>query len=96
MFEAALFAMWQNDFISISRLDDLPVDDDDTNFSDFATNELNNDYSTFSLIRLQFAFHILLMGQIFSIFVFSVEDLYYRACITPATSTALFSAQGYQ
>jgi hypothetical protein len=58
MFEAGLFEKWENDFMSSSRLDYHPIDDDDTNFSDFATNELNNDYSTFSLIHLQVVFHI--------------------------------------
>jgi hypothetical protein len=93
VFEAGLFEKWQNDFMSSSRLDGHPIDDNDTNFSDFATNELNTDYSTFSLIHLQIVFHILLIGQIFSIFIFLVEILYYRACITAATSTTVYRAQ---
>jgi hypothetical protein len=69
MFEAGLFEKWQNDFISSSRLEYHPIDDDDTNFSDFATNELNTDYSSFSLIHLQVVFHIFLIGK-FSAFFF--------------------------
>jgi hypothetical protein len=79
MFEAGLFVKWWNDFMSSSRLEDNPFDDDDTNFSDFAANELNTDYTTFSLITLEVVFHILLIGEIFSTFVFLVEVLYYRA-----------------
>jgi hypothetical protein len=44
MFEADLFEKWLNDFMSSPRLDDHPLDDDDnddTNFSVFATEELN-------------------------------------------------------
>jgi hypothetical protein len=93
MFQAGLFEKWQNDFMSSSRFDDHPIDDDDTNFSDFATNELNTDYSPFSLIHLQFVFHIVLIGQIISTFVFVAEVLCYRACITATTSTALYSQQ---
>jgi hypothetical protein len=93
IFEAGLFDKWQNDFLSSSRRDDHPVDDDDTNFSDFTTNELNADYSTFSLIHLQVVFETLLIGQIISIFVFLVEVLYYRSCITAATSTTMYSPQ---
>ena len=37
MFEADLFEKWWNDFMSSPRLDDHPLDDDDTNFSVFAT-----------------------------------------------------------
>ena len=81
MSEAGLFQKWWKDFMSSSRLDDHPIDDDDTNFSDFATNELNTDHSTFSLIHLQVIFGTLLMGQIFSIFVFLVEVLYYRITV---------------
>jgi len=69
VFEAGLIEKWQNDFMSSSRLDYLPiVDDDDTNFSDFATNELNSDYSTFSLMHLEVVFYLLLIGQIISTF----------------------------
>jgi hypothetical protein len=94
MFEGGLFDNCWNDFMSSSRLDDHPIDDDDdTNFSDFATNELNTDSSTFSLIHLQVVFHILLIGQVFSIFIFLVEVLYYRACISAATSTTIYRAQ---
>ena len=89
MFEAGLFEKWRNDFMSSSRLDDHPVDDDDTKFSDRVTNELNTDYSTFSLINLQVLFHILLRGQFVSTFVSLVEVLYYRTCITAATSTTV-------
>jgi hypothetical protein len=93
MFEAGLFEQWWKDFLSNSKLDDHPIDDDDTKFSDFATNELNTDYTTFSLNHLQVVFHMLLIGHIFNFFVFLVEVLYYRACITAATSTAGYSAQ---
>jgi hypothetical protein len=99
MFEGGLFDNCWNDFMSNSRLDDHPIDDDDdddhddTNFSHFATNESNTDYSSFSLIHLQVVFHILLIGQIFSVFVFLLEVLYYRASITAATSTTLYRAQ---
>jgi hypothetical protein len=89
MFEAGLFEKWRNDFMSSSRLDDHPIDDDDTKFSDFVTNELDTDYSTFPLINLQVLFHILLRGQSISTFVFLIEVLYYRACITAATSTTM-------
>jgi len=93
IFEAGLNKKWHNDFMSSPRLDDHPIDDDDTNFSDFATNELNTDYSTFSLKHLQVVFYVLLIGQIISTFVFLVEVLYYRACITAANNTALYRAQ---
>jgi hypothetical protein len=93
MFEAGLFEKWQNDFMSSSRLDDLPIDDDDTKFSDITTKELNTDYSPFSLIQLQVVFHIILIGQIISTFVLLVEVLYYRACIPAATSSTLYRAQ---
>jgi hypothetical protein len=76
IFEAGLYEKWQNDFMSSSRLDDHPIDDDDTNFSDFATNELNTDYSIISLIHLQVVFQSLLIGHIISTFVFFVEVLY--------------------
>ena len=89
VFEAGLFENWVNDFKSSSRFDDHPIDDDDINFSDLASKELNTDYSTFSLIHLQVVFETLLIGQIFSTFVFLVEVLYYRACITAASSTTL-------
>jgi hypothetical protein len=93
IFEAGLIEKWWNEFMTSSRFDDHPIDDDDnTNSSDFATNELNTDYSTFSLIHLQVVFYILLIGQIFSTFVFLVEVLYYRTCITAATSTTLYRA----
>jgi hypothetical protein len=93
IFEAGLYEKWQNDFLSSSRLNDHPIDDDYTNFSDFATEELNTDYSPFSLIHLQVVFYTFLIGQITSTFVFLVEVLYYRACITAATSTTLYRAQ---
>jgi hypothetical protein len=83
VFEAGLIEKWQNYFMSSSSLDDYPIDDyDDINFSDFATNELNTYYSTFSLIHLQVLFYVLLIGYTISIFVFLVEVLYYRTCIT--------------
>jgi hypothetical protein len=88
-FEVGLNEKWWKDFLSSPKLDDHPIYDDDTNFSDFTTKELNTDYSTFSLIHLQVAFYILLIGNIFSTFVFLVEILYYRTCITAATSTTL-------
>jgi hypothetical protein len=91
IFEAGLYGKWHNDFMSNSRLYDHPIDDDDTNFSDFSTNEVNTDYSTFSLIHLQVVFHTLLIGLICSIFVFLVEVLYYRSCITAATSNTMYS-----
>jgi hypothetical protein len=90
MFEGGLIEKWQNDFMSSLRLHDNPFDDDNTNFSDFATNELNTDYTTFSLIHLQVVFNIFLIGQTTSTFVFLVEVLHYRACITATTSTALY------
>jgi len=92
--EAGLYGKWQNDYLSSSKLDDYPIDDDDDiNFSDFATNELNTYYSTFSLIHLQVLFYVFLIGQILSTLVFLVEVLYYRFCIAAATTTALYSAQ---
>jgi hypothetical protein len=95
MFEAGFNVKWQNDFLSNSRLDDHPSDDDDddTNFSDFATNELIADYTSFSLIHSQDVPHLLLTGQIFNIFIYLVEVLYYRPCITVAASTKLYSPQ---
>jgi len=92
VFEAGLIEKWLKDFMSTPRLDDHPYDDDDTNFSDFAKNELNTDHPTFSLIHIQVVFYTLLIGQIFSTFVFLLEVLYYRTCITAATSTTLYSA----
>jgi hypothetical protein len=94
--EAGLYGKWQNYFLSSTRLDDHPIDDDDINFSDFATNELNTYYSTFSLRHLNVVFYILLIGQILSTFVYLVEVLYYRIRIAAATSTALYRAQRYQ
>jgi hypothetical protein len=82
VFEAGLIEKWQNDFMPSSRLDAHPTDDNDTNFSFFATNELNNYYSIFSLIHLQVVFYVLIIGHIVSTFVFLVEVLDYRACIT--------------
>jgi hypothetical protein len=93
MFEAGLFEKWQDDFISRPRLDDHPIDDDDTKFSDFTTNEINTVYTPFSVIQLQVMFYILPIGQIISSFVLLVEVLYYRACIPAATSTTLYRAQ---
>jgi hypothetical protein len=95
IFEAGLFEMWWNEFMFSSRLDDHQFDDDDTYFSDFATNELNTDYSTFSLIQLLVVFETLLIGQIINVFVFLVEVLYYRGCITAGAITVLCRAQGY-
>jgi hypothetical protein len=92
-FEAGLLKKWMKDFLSSPRLDDHPIDDKDTNFSDFATNELNTDYSPISLIHLQVVFYVLLIGHIISTFVFSVEVLYYRACTTAANSITLYRAQ---
>ena len=91
IFEAGLYTKWKNDFMYSSRLDDHPIDDDQTNFSDFSSNEVNTDYSTFSLLQLQVVFHSLLIGQICSIFLFLVEVLYYRSCITAVTSTTMYS-----
>ena len=93
IFEAGLFEKWKSEFLSSSRLDDHPIDDDGTNFSDFTTNEINTDYSPFSLIHLHAVFHVLLIGQIISTFVWLVQVLCYRACITAATSTTLYTAQ---
>jgi hypothetical protein len=93
IFEAGLNTKWQNDFMSSPRLDHHPVDEDDPNFSDFATNELNTDYSTISLMHLQVVFYVLRIGQIISTFVFLVEVLYYRACTAAANSTALYRAK---
>ena len=93
IFEAGLYGKWKNDFLSSSRLDDHPIDDDDNNFSDFATNELNTDYSIFSLNHLQVVFQTLLIGHIISTFVFFVEVLYHRVCVTTAPSTALYNVQ---
>ena len=93
IFEAGLFEKWQDDFISSPRLEDHPIDDEDTKFSDFTTNEINTDYSPFSLIQLQVVFYTLLIGQIYSTFVLLVEVLYYRACIPAATVTTLYRAQ---
>jgi hypothetical protein len=93
IFEAGLYGKWQKDFVSSSRLNDHPIDDNYTNFSDFATEELNTDYSTFSLMHLQVVFYTFLIGQIISTFVFLAEVLYYRACIAAATTTTLYSAQ---
>ena len=59
------------------------------NFSDFATNELNTDYSPFSRIHLRVVFEALLIGQVFNTLVFLVELLYYRACTNASTSTKM-------
>jgi len=91
--EAGFYGKWKNDFLSISKLDDHPIDDDDTKFSDFTTDELNTDYSPFSLIHLRVVFQTFLIGQIISTSVLLVEILYYRACITAATSTNLHREQ---
>jgi len=93
IFEAGLYRKWQEDLLYSSRLDDHPIDDEDTNFSDFATNDLNTDYSPFSLIQLHGVFESLLIGQIINTLVFLVEVLYYRACITAATSTTMVMVQ---
>jgi hypothetical protein len=89
MFEAGLIKKWMNNFMSSPKLDDHPIDDDDTNFTDFATNELNTDYLTFSLFHLQVVFYVLLIGHIISTFVFLVEILYYRACNAAANNDTL-------
>jgi len=78
MFEAGLIDKWWSDFVSSSSLNDHPFDDDDINFSDFATNELDTEYTTFSLIHLQVVFYILIIGQIISTLFFLVEVVYYR------------------
>jgi hypothetical protein len=96
MFEAGFDVKWQNDFLSSSRLDDHPIDDDDTNFSDFATNELNTDYSPFSLIHLRVVFEMFLIGQIINSLVLLVEVLCYRTCTTAATSTEIHTEQNDQ
>jgi hypothetical protein len=94
VFDAGLIEKLQNNSMPSPRLYDHPIDDDDnTNFSDFATNELNTYYSTFSQIHLQVVYYIVLIGQIFSTFVFLIEVLCYRTCITAATSTTLYRAQ---
>jgi hypothetical protein len=91
IFESGLYEKWQNDFMSSSRFDDNPFDDNYTNFSEFKTTELNTDNPIFSLYQLQVVFYILLIGQIFSTLVFSAEILYNRACTTAATSTTRYS-----
>ena len=97
IFEAGLFGKWQKDFMSSPRLDDHPIDDDDddddTNFSGFTTNELNTYYSTFSFIHLQVVFLVFLIGQFISTFIFLLEVLYSRVCITAANNTTLYKAQ---
>jgi ABC-type amino acid transport substrate-binding protein len=93
IFESGVYGKWQDDLLYSSRLDDHPIDDDDINFSDFATNELKTDYSAFSLNQLRVVFEALLIGQIINTFVFLVEVLYYRACITAATGTAFYRTQ---
>jgi len=92
IFESGLFEKWMKDYLFSRKLDDHPIDDDDTKFSDFTSNELNTYYSPFSLIHLQVVFHVLLIGQIVSTFVFLVEVLYSRACIAAATSNTLHRA----
>jgi hypothetical protein len=87
IFEAGLERKWMNNFVSSSKLDDNPIDDNDTNFLEFATSELKTNNTTFSLFHLQAVFYILLIGQLFSAFVFLVEVLYHRACITVRTNT---------
>ena len=89
IFESGLFEKWQNEFLFVSKLDDHPIDDDDTKFSDFTTNELNTDYSPFSLLHLRVVFQTLVIGQIINTFVLLVELLCYRARITVATSTTV-------
>ena len=93
LFEAGLFESWVNDFMSSSSLDDHLIDNDDTKFSDFTTNELHPVYSPVSLIQLQVVFHVLLIGNIMNTFVSFVEVLYNRACIPVATSTTLDRTQ---
>jgi hypothetical protein len=93
MFEAGLFDKWLNNFMSSSRLDDHPLDDDDSNFSDFAMIDLKTDNSPFSLNHLQVVFYVLPIGQIISTFVFLAEVLYYRACITATNNNTLCRAQ---
>jgi hypothetical protein len=91
--EAGLYGKWHNDYLFSLRLDDLPIDDNDITFSDFATNELSTYYSTFSLMHLQVLFYVLLIGQSLSTLVFLVEVLYYRACTTATNSTTLYRVQ---
>ena len=95
IFDSGFYRKCQNDFLYVSRLDDHPIDDDDDdfNFSNFTTIELNTDYSPFSLFHLRVVFQTLLIGQIISTFVLLVEVPYYRAHITAATSTELYSPQ---
>jgi hypothetical protein len=96
IFESGLYEKWKNDFMSSSRLDNNPFDDNDTNFLEFTTIELNTDNPKFSLYQLQGVFYMLLIGQLFSTLVFLIEILYHRACTTAATSTARYSPQGDQ
>jgi hypothetical protein len=96
IFEAGLDRKWMNNFVTSSKLYDNPIDDNDTSFLEFAMSELNTDNTTFSLFQLQAVFYILLIGLLFSTFVFSVEVLYHRACITVTTSTTRYSPQGDQ
>ena len=56
MFEAGLYDKWQNDLLSSSIYYDHPFDDDDTNFSDFVSNELNTEYTKLSLIHYKLFF----------------------------------------
>jgi hypothetical protein len=95
IFEAGLFEKWLKDFMSISRVGDHRIDfDDNTDFLDFATNELDSNYSTFSLNKLQVVFYILLIGQIYSSLLLAVELLYYIACVNASKSTTVYSPQG--
>jgi hypothetical protein len=95
-FEAGFYVKFQNEFLFSSRLDDHPIDDDNTKFADFTTNVLKSDYSPFSLTQLGVVFESLLIGQFFNILVLLVEVLYYRACSTAATSSTLYRAQRHQ
>jgi hypothetical protein len=88
IFEAGLFEKWQNNFLSKLRLSDSPIDDDDTDFSDFSTKNLNSDYVTYSFIHLRVIFYMLLAGHVCSTLVFLAEIVYCRSCITGALRTS--------
>jgi hypothetical protein len=91
IFEAGLYEKWQKHFMSNSRLVDHPFDD--INFSNFVTSEFNVDDKPFSLRQLQVLFYTILIAQMFSVLVLAVEVLYYKACVTAAKSTAMYSPQ---
>jgi hypothetical protein len=89
IFEAGLYEKWQKHFMSNSRLVDHSFDD--INFSKFVTSEFNVDYKPFSVRQLQVLFYTLLVTQMFTFLVLVVEVLYYKACVSAATSTAMYS-----